>query len=149
MALFRARAASSMISLSLLVLLGGALAGCSDSPEPGPPPAGDDGANPDPSCQPIAPSGSPSASSCALPFPSSFYLVPDTTTATGFRVHLPKGVLPSNNRKQDFDPARLTLLDGFSPGSQLLADLGVHLDPALVAPVDGDPALSLSSMVLV
>ena len=144
MALTRARAASSMIFLSLLVLLGGTLAACSDSPEPGPPPAGDDGANPDPSCQPIAPTGSPSASSCALPFPSSFYLVPDTTTATGFRVNLPKGVLPSNNRKQDFDPARLNLLDGFSPGSQLLADLGVHLDPALFAPEDADPTPSLS-----
>ena len=146
MALTRARAASFPISLSLLLLFGAALAGCSDSPPPGPPPPPtDDGANPDPRCQPIAPAGSPSAVSCALPFPSSFYLVPDTTTATGFRVSLPKGVLPSNNRKQDFDPARLNLLDGFSPGSQLLADLGVRLDPAPFAPEDGDPRPSLTA----
>lgn len=144
------RTVSLALSLSLLPILGAALPACdgsaADTSPPAPPGAADDGANPDPRCQPIAPVGSASATSCALPFPSSFYLTDDTTTATGLRVNFPPGLLPRNNRQQDFDPARLNLLDGFSPASQLLSDLGVRLDPALFAPEDADPGPTLSPM---
>ena len=119
---------SSLRSLLLVPLLSGVLGACGDAPADNNPPPGasDDGANPDPRCQPLAPIDSASPTSCALPFPSSFYLTTDTTTATGLRVNFPAGLLPRNTRKMEFDSARLNQLDGFSPASQILADLGVR-----------------------
>lgn len=131
-----------LISLLLVPGLGGCGGAETGLPMPG---VSEDGANPNPLCQPIAPASSVSAASCALPFPSSFYLTADTTTATGLRVHFPAGLLPRNTRMQEFDPARLNLLDGFSPASQLLADLGVRLDPGQFAGEDADPTPTLSA----
>ncbi len=138
---------SSLRSLLLVPLLSGVLGACGDAPADNNPPPGasDDGANPDPRCQPLAPIDSASPTSCALPFPSSFYLTTDTTTATGLRVNFPAGLLPRNTRKMEFDSARLNQLDGFSPASQILTDLGVRLDPALFAAEDADPAPTMSA----
>ena len=50
-----------------------------------------------------------------LPFPSSAYLVADTSTRTGFRVDIPMAATPSNIDHDQFDPAALNVHDGFSP----------------------------------
>ena len=138
---------SFSLSLSLWGALGLALAGCgnlaSDPGEELPPGLLPDGANPDVKCQPIAQTSSGSDISCALPFPSSFYMMPDITTATGWRVNVPLGLLPRSNRGVEFNPARLNMLDGWSPGSQLLADLGARVDPSLLRSIDDDPQPSL------
>ncbi len=66
-------------------------------------------------CNPI------SVDSCFLPFPSFYYLVKDTSTATGWRVNYPSGVLPVNNKGVPLDPSPFNHADGFSPASQILA----------------------------
>lgn len=115
--------------------LAAALLGCG---EPAPP---DDGANPDPSCHPLAPLGAPG--SCALPYPSSFYLREERSTPTGLRVALREEALPRNRTGDAFDPSRLNLLDGFSPATQLLADLPARVDGRQLLPVDADPSPTL------
>ena len=101
------------------LLLAFSLAGCGGSTS-----ATDDGANPDPRYQPVAQPNS------FLPFPSSFYTKADATTETKLRVSIPKGVLPKNQVGAEFDPARWNLLDGWSPATQLVADLGGPVDGA-------------------
>ena len=87
------------------------IAACSGSTNP------PDGANADPRCNPIA------VGDCAMPFPSSYYLKADTSTATGWRVNIPTGVLPKNPLGVPMDPARLNIADGFSPATTILANL--------------------------
>src|SRR5437588_12165563 len=103
-----------------------------------------DPANPDPRCQPTAPAGT-----CFLPFPSSFYLAADMTSATGFRVAVPQGILPKNQVDADFDVTRLNQLDGWSASSQLVVDLGARVDPARL-PKQGEnlaPSMTAPSAV--
>lgn len=117
---------------ALAILLMIPLAGCGTAPLA-------DGVNPDPRCHPLA----PAATTCALPFPSSFYLNRDAAAATGWRVALPADALPKNPRGEPLEVARFNRLDGFSPATQILADLGARIDPASLPGVDQDPALSL------
>jgi len=56
---------------------------------------------------------------CLLPYPSSRFLVPDSTTATGFRVHVPASGLPTVIG-EPVSPDPINKLDGFSPMSQIL-----------------------------
>jgi len=102
-----------------IVALGLFLAGCSQS----------DGANLNPNCNPVA------AGDCALPWPSSFYLAADSTTATGFRVAIPDGVMPVSDFGAKFDPARLNLMDGFSPAGALIANLKVRVELTQLPPL--------------
>jgi len=87
--------------------LGAAAVGCADGP---------DGVNPNPACQPIS-------VDCALPWPSSFYLKADATTATGYRVDLPSAALPEAAGAGPFDTTRMNLLDGFSAAGALVANV--------------------------
>lgn len=72
--------------------------------------------------------------SCILPYPSSYYLVPDTKTQTGYRVAYPEGVLPvalHNNDKKI--PIRTDILNnngGFSPATPILVLFPERVDPA-------------------
>ena len=59
------------------------------------------------------------ATHCLLPFPSSRFQTPDTTTATKVRVHLPSGQLPNTSGKT-LDVAEWNKNDGFSPGTPML-----------------------------
>lgn len=56
---------------------------------------------------------------CLLPFPSSRFLVPDATTATGFRLQIPDRGLPQVNG-EPLTAAPLNTVDGFSPTAQIL-----------------------------
>lgn len=95
--------------MSLLLL---ALSGCTK-------PADDDTAGVTPrafsDCDPI------SYDYCSLPYPSSFYLRADETSATGFRVQLGATTLPMTEQGYQPPPDLWNELDGFSPMGPILA----------------------------
>jgi hypothetical protein len=65
-------------------------------------------------CNPLVGEG------CLLPWPSTFLLQRDPSTATGYRVSYPAQGMPQNNSQVAIDPSRYNLLDGFSIGSQIV-----------------------------
>ena len=64
------------------------------------------------------PLGDPSTP--ALPYPSSYFLVQDGTTPTGYRVDLLASVLPRNQAGPAIDPTPFNRFDGFSPATSIL-----------------------------
>jgi hypothetical protein len=60
---------------------------------------------------------------CLLPWPSSQFLTPDISTATGFRVSIPPGAMPIQRSGKRFIPADLNELDGFATTTAVLFDL--------------------------
>lgn len=103
------------LTLPLLLLLA-----CRDKDETGP---DADAAYTLSDCDPIAPT------QCGLPFPSTFYMREDETSATGWRVHLGDTTLPINSNGEQPAPTYWNERDGWSPLSPLLAHLpGVSLD---------------------
>ncbi|MDP2309315.1 MAG: hypothetical protein Q8P18_25060 [Pseudomonadota bacterium] len=58
---------------------------------------------------------------CSLPYPSSFYLRTDDTSATGFRVQLGATTLPMTHQGYQPPPDLWNELDGFSPMGPILA----------------------------
>ena len=107
--------------------------------------AGPDGPATEPDGQasyPNRPGGNPLVPEyAALPFPSDFYLVKDSTTATGFRVSIPKAALPTAIPSKLFADD-----DGFSRIPSILAMLpgGIHKS-SLPAPDDGALTVSADS----
>ena len=77
------------------------------------------------------------ADKCLLPYPSSLFLAPDVTTATGFRVNYPADVMPVNTGGKHIDPSEWNTLDGFSPGPVIMAlfPQGVDLTASATAPI--------------
>ena len=71
-------------------------------------------ATPAADCQPFA------AAPCLLPFPNNLFTVPDKTSATGLRVHLPALAMPVNNKGVRVGVAPFDRNDGFSPGSAMI-----------------------------
>jgi pimeloyl-ACP methyl ester carboxylesterase len=65
---------------------------------------------------------------CLLPYPSSRFLVPDGSTATGFRVHIPAAGIPQVIG-DPVSPDPVNELDGFSPGVQILMHFPQGVDP--------------------
>jgi len=113
----------TMTRLSLLLLAMAAAVACDESgntllPQPQLPADGLPAA-----CSPLRTPGA-----CMVPWPNAIYLAPDTTTPTGYRLHLDASTLPSVNvqglpdggqtRPTPFDPARWNVADGFSPGGE-------------------------------
>ena len=70
------------------------------------------------------------AAECLLPYPSSHFLVPDVTTATGLRVNLPAAGMPSVTGPA-YSPAPYNQLDGFSPMDQVLMHFPQGVDLTL------------------
>lgn len=75
---------------------------------------GGGGGTPSP-CNPLGGYG------CLLPWPSSAYLVEDSSTVTGRRVQLPADGMPTNIDGISIDPVWLNRWDGFSPTGPILA----------------------------
>lgn len=98
-------------SLSLLLLL----PACGEPATPGD--VKDDGVEPREfsDCDPIA------YDYCALPYPSSFYLREDASSATGWRVHLGATTIPKTRQGRVPEPTFWNELDGFSPMGPMLA----------------------------
>ncbi|MEL6344273.1 MAG: hypothetical protein AAFV53_14235 [Myxococcota bacterium] len=57
---------------------------------------------------------------CALPWPSTAYMVQDETTGSGWQVALGEDTLPANNAGVPFDPTDLNQRDGFSTWGPLV-----------------------------
>lgn len=74
---------------------------------------------------------------CLLPYPSSVFLDEDATTDTGYRLAYPREGMPANRYGIHIDPTEHDTLDGFSPGSVILALFpeGVDLVASDVAPI--------------
>src|SRR5579859_912277 len=105
------------------------LCGCSNVP---------DGANPDPRCHPLA------VGDCLLPWPSAYYEKVDSSTASGYRIALPDGVLPLDQTGKPMDATRLNTMDGFSAAGTLVVNLKARLDPAQLPP-STNPMQSLAA----
>jgi hypothetical protein len=89
-------------------------------------------------CDPIVPT------QCGYPFPSSVYLVTDSTTATGYRIAMPQEAMPHAATVGNLDPAMINGNDGFSPGQTILT----HLPGATVTglPTQDTLATSVTTM---
>jgi hypothetical protein len=74
-------------------------------------------------CNPLA------GGSCLLPWPSSYYLAEDQTTATGFRVRIPPEAMPVNIDGIPVDPAPFERNDGFSPSGVIIVGFSTGVSP--------------------
>jgi hypothetical protein len=77
-----------------------------------------------PGCNPIV------GGDCLTPFPSSFHMTPDPTSATGVRVSLRADELPISRAMVTLDPTRFNRRDGFSPSSSFFVYFPAGVDPA-------------------
>ncbi len=57
---------------------------------------------------------------CLVPYPSSYFQVDDTTSATGVRNAVPAAAMPKNIDGRPINPANLNRLDGFSPATPII-----------------------------
>lgn len=87
-----------------------ALAACGDAPEE----EVEAEAIPLSGCDPL------DASICALPFPSSHFLVRDTETPSGYRVNFGEESLPEANDREVISPGAWNQRDGFSISSAMI-----------------------------
>jgi pimeloyl-ACP methyl ester carboxylesterase len=108
-----------------------ALLGCSSSDPTGP--SGPTGPSDDlaATCNPLRQN-----EVCLLPYPSAIFLDADSSTQTGFRVHLGKEMFPRSSMGKTYDPVRMNLADGFSPTGEILAYFPDRLDQASLPALD-------------
>ena len=70
---------------------------------------------------PIAANCNPlGVSNCMAPWPSSAFEVDDASSATGRRLAIPAGTLPTNSDGEAADPSGWNIADGFSPAAPLV-----------------------------
>ncbi|PIE17780.1 MAG: hypothetical protein CSA65_07720 [Proteobacteria bacterium] len=130
------------------------LLGCSDDDKPAPQDAtieggaGDagDGGLDGPGLYPNKPNGNPLVPEiAAMPYPSDFYLVDDSSTVTGRRVAFPEGSLPKK-----LPPKAVNGADGFSRITPILAFLPGGVDPTTLpsATDHGESIAKTSSVAL-
>jgi hypothetical protein len=81
---------------------------------------------------------------CLLPWPSSAFLVEDSTTRTGYRLQLPAALMPVNSNGVAVDPGPWNSRDGFSPMTTLFAEWTSVIDPSNL-PTWHDPGASLDA----
>jgi hypothetical protein len=72
----------------------------------------------------------PLGSACAVPWPSAIYEVADAATATGRRLAVPPGALPTNIDGIAIEPARFNAMDGFSSAGAMIIAFPAGVDPA-------------------
>lgn len=82
--------------------------------------------DPSPDCDPLLPDV------CALPWPSSRFLVPDDSRKTGFRLALGATTLPANGEGKHVSLAGAERMDGFGVAGAIVARFP-GLDPAQLA----------------
>ncbi len=76
---------------------------------------------------------------CLLPWPSSFFLVDDPSTATGLRVAIPMEAMPVDRHGVHADPAPFDRADGFSPATSMVISFPGEIDASLLADEDHVP----------
>jgi hypothetical protein len=99
---------------------------------------------PEPACNPLG------GSACVLPFPSGIYEKEDSSSASGFRVDIPTGVLPMNADDIRVDPAKWNVYDGWSPNAALVMAWDTGFEPQnLVPPTAPEQSLLDSSPTVI
>src|SRR5215470_1109349 len=81
---------------------------------------------------------------CMTPWPSSVFEVDDPSSATGRRLAIPDGTLPSNTDGVATDPAGWNVADGFSPAAPIAMAWKGGISPDGLPPLD-DLDLSLAA----
>ncbi|MCA9605496.1 MAG: hypothetical protein KC619_07865 [Myxococcales bacterium] len=124
-------------------------AGCDDDPPAGtdagtPPPMVDAGPGEDlfrADCEALVPEY------CALPFPSDYWLVDDSSTASGHRVNLGETTLPRSRTppRQHSDPTPVNTRDGWSVNGSILAYLPGAYPTGLPDPLHIEDSLAADS----
>ncbi|MHB1845939.1 MAG: hypothetical protein ACYCWW_14020 [Deltaproteobacteria bacterium] len=66
---------------------------------------------------------------CATPWPAFTYELPSASTASGYAVDVPAGVLPTNAQGSAVDPTLIDALDGFSPAGPLVVHFSRGIAP--------------------
>jgi len=73
-----------------------------------------------------------SSGHCLMPYPSTWFERDDVTTQTGKRLNYPLLAMPTNNNGVRIDPTQWNAqLDGFSPGTLMMANFAQGVDPVL------------------
>jgi hypothetical protein len=121
-----------------VALLGGCSSSDGASAVPAPP-------EPEAGCNPII------GDDCLTPFPSTFHLKTDASSATGYRVNIAaKGALPLLSNGVQLEPTRINQKDGFSAATQFLAYFKAGVDgSAFFGWKDPSPSLTATSPVQV
>lgn len=73
---------------------------------------------------------------CVLPWPSSIYERDDATSASGARLDLAAGSMPTSDRGVAFDPGPWNARTGFSPATQIITAFPVAVDGASLVSYD-------------
>ncbi len=81
---------------------------------------------------------------CLLPWPSSSYLVADTSTATGYRLDLPAAAMPINGDNRPIAVEVFNRWDGFSLSGPILAMFPTGVSGDGLPPPD-DPSRSVAA----
>lgn len=125
---------------ALLALAALLFTGCSDGEAKAP--RCDGAANlpavdPTPDCDPLMPAN------CALPWPSSRFMVADASRETGWKLAFGKTTLPANHAGIHAYSESWATMDGFGVGTPIIA-LFPGVDPTNL-PAENDPARSLEA----
>lgn len=80
---------------------------------------------------------------CLSPWPSSYFLVDDPSTATGRRVSIPIEAMPTDAHGQHVSPVPYSGADGFSPNTSMMISFPGEIDASLLADAD-HPELTLA-----
>jgi hypothetical protein len=132
---FSSRISTVPTSPALLRVLATAVLTCAACTSPPP--------EPQPGCNPLV------GDDCRTPFPSSFYEIPDVTSATGVREHLPDDFLQVSGATP-LSAQRLNLRDGASPGSPFIVYFQDGVDASqLPGPDDLAPTVGADSPIVV
>ncbi|MBT8495719.1 MAG: hypothetical protein KJO07_21905, partial [Deltaproteobacteria bacterium] len=87
---------------------------------------------------------------CLMPWPSAVYLEEDGSTATGVRVAVPQGAMPTNIDQIVVDPTPLNRYDGFGPTGVIIAGFETGAsDSNLPGPENIDASLAPDSPIVV
>lgn len=73
-------------------------------------------------------------SSCITPWPSALYQVEDSSTASGFRLAIPEGALPTNIDEIPLSSVTFNNLDGFSSAAPIVIAFESGIDGANLPP---------------
>lgn len=71
---------------------------------------------------------------CMTPWPSNLYATTDSASASGMRLDIPEGALPTSLDMIPTDPAPLNQMDGFSAVAPMIAAFEVGVDGANLVP---------------
>lgn len=94
-------------------------------------------------CDPVAPT------QCGLPFPSTFYMIPDETSATGWRVDLGPTTMPLNANDVQPDPWLWNERDGWPVLGPIMAHFPEQSLTGIVGHDDIDSSTLDSSPILI